>query len=280
MQRAAVPSLGKSIALPGLIVANDGEVLPRQSRQSPRIGPAVAAAPVPPVPPVSRTSNASARRNWFGANRTGIVLSIALHLVLMGLLGLRLADQAPPPEENFIIMDLVAQRAGQSAEPPLVRAESLPTPTAKPASSPKPQRKSAAAKKSAVSKPEPMAETQAQSPIAAPAPATSMPQGGDVQEQFPPAYLRTIARILNYRTVWPASEKRDGHRGTAIVNMQLARDGTVLAALLVRGTGYPLLDKEAVGVIRRVARFPPVPAEYRPDLQEFTIYQPVGFGPP
>lgn len=54
-----------------------------------------------------------------------------------------------------------------------------------------------------------------------------------------------------------------GNRGTATVAFSIDRSGRVISARLIRSSGNPGLDKEAVALVRRASPVPPPPANIK-----------------
>ncbi|MDO9501827.1 energy transducer TonB, partial [Falsiroseomonas sp.] len=93
--------------------------------------------------------------------------------------------------------------------------------------------------------------------------------------QLPAAYTAALVRILQRNLRYPPAARAQGIEGTATVRFVIARDGTVQASQLVRGTGSVLLDHEAMALIRRVSPLPRLPADF-PDAQA-VVLAPIGF---
>lgn len=66
---------------------------------------------------------------------------------------------------------------------------------------------------------------------------------------------RRIAGCLRY----PPRAARDHLEGTAVVRVQVAGDGRVLAAIILRTSGVADLDREAIAVWSRASPLPPPP---------------------
>jgi protein TonB len=94
---------------------------------------------------------------------------------------------------------------------------------------------------------------------------------------LPEAYFQRLSRLVRIELLYPRDAHRRGEQGLAVVRVSLTRDGTVLDASITQGTGFPALDREAVDVIRRIGRFPPIPGDLRPDVSAFVLDQPVSF---
>ncbi len=97
-------------------------------------------------------------------------------------------------------------------------------------------------------------------PAAAAAPAAG-PSGGPETgfTPLPPDYAAAVARILRRGLRYPPPARDQGIEGTAMVRFAIARDGTIIAAQLVRGSGSVLLDHEALALLRRVSPLPRLP---------------------
>uniref|UniRef100_UPI003F729DFA energy transducer TonB n=1 Tax=Falsiroseomonas sp. TaxID=2870721 RepID=UPI003F729DFA len=119
-------------------------------------------------------------------------------------------------------------------------------------------------------------------PAAAAGPATggqgaagASPGEGSGARQLPAAYAAALVRILQRNLRYPPSAREQGIEGTATLRFVIARDGTVQATQLVRGTGSALLDHEALALLRRVSPLPRLPADF-PDAQAIVL-APIGF---
>jgi protein TonB len=59
-----------------------------------------------------------------------------------------------------------------------------------------------------------------------------------------------------------------GIQGTLTVDFVIGRNGTLQSVQLLRGSGYKILDDEALGSIRKAAPYNPIPENYTiPDLR-------------
>ena len=63
------------------------------------------------------------------------------------------------------------------------------------------------------------------------------------------AHLRPLLR-------YPRSAERDGEQGVTLVAIGVDRQGIVRSARIVRGSGYPLLDGEALATVKRGSPLP------------------------
>jgi TonB family protein len=177
------------------------------------------------------------------------------------LLGMDLPRPAALPAAPPHAPRRVARAAHAAAPPPVAARDEAP----------------AAAAQQAAPAPLPAPVAGAEpAPAAAPA-AEAAPAGGGPAEAPPLLYLAEVSRLIRLRLDYPAQARQDRARGTALVHILLARDGTVLSVELVRGAGHPALDAEAREVVLRIRKFPELPAYYARGEQRFAIDQPIGF---
>lgn len=120
----------------------------------------------------------------------------------------------------------------------------------------------------------PVAAIPAEAP-AAPVEAAAAASGP--AEPPPLLYLAEVSRLIRLRLDYPAQARQDKARGTALVHILLARDGTVLSVEVVHGAGHPALDTEAREVVLRIHKFPELPEYYARGESRFAIDQPIGF---
>ncbi len=74
-----------------------------------------------------------------------------------------------------------------------------------------------------------------------------------------------IARVNRFwGNAFPTWAIAEGRGGVAIVEMALARDGSVASVRVVRPSGIPEFDRNLISAIRRAAPFEPLPAALRP----------------
>ncbi|HEV2131879.1 MAG TPA: TonB family protein [Longimicrobiaceae bacterium] len=194
----------------------------------------------------------------------GLLLSIGLHAAALWAFRAVPAGtgvQAPPVRQfNLIavpapreVPHLEVVRAEQPSEPPRQSAaEPAPAPSiAEPVIAPAP------AEPAAVLSPMPAPiantlETPAAPPPAAPASAARRAHG---------RYEQTVAQWVERQRSYPLAARQRRWEGTAIVRLRLAPDGSLVAAQLVRDTGFALLDQAALGMVRRAAPYPRLPEE-------------------
>jgi TonB family protein len=68
-----------------------------------------------------------------------------------------------------------------------------------------------------------------------------------------------IERVKQY----PPEARRQGIEGTTEVEFQVARDGSVTEVIVVRSSGFPVLDHASVDTIKRAAPLPVIPGTIR-----------------
>lgn len=181
------------------------------------------------------------------------------------------AEPAPPEEPS------AAPPTPQRAEPaPPHRKPKL----AKPLPAPRPSQAAT------VPSPEPQPAQVAAAPLPEPAPGTPGAGGGpaigigagqgakgagegavgDGPVGSPgDDYLERVRRWIQRFQHYPQEATQRKQEGTALLDVTLARDGTVLAVALERSSGYPLLDQAAIKAVLDASPVPPFPATYRPN---------------
>ena len=83
-----------------------------------------------------------------------------------------------------------------------------------------------------------------------------------------------LGRLKIYRR-YPRRAQSAGQEGVVHVAFTVDRRGAVLSARIARGSGYPLLDDEALATVRRASPLPPPPDEVSGDPVEVVV--PVDF---
>jgi len=82
------------------------------------------------------------------------------------------------------------------------------------------------------------------------------------------SYFASIKRKIELVWQYPYEAAAAGIQGELTVDFVIARSGKLESVDLVRGSGYKVLDDEAIRSIRMAAPFDPIPAEYKiPSLQ-------------
>ncbi|MCX7791506.1 MAG: energy transducer TonB [Chloroflexaceae bacterium] len=76
---------------------------------------------------------------------------------------------------------------------------------------------------------------------------------------LPENYLALVRARLQQELRFPIAAREQGLSGTAHIRFEIASDGQVSAVTLVRSSGQPSLDREALALPRRVSPLPPPP---------------------
>lgn len=228
-----------------------------------------------PLSPAGRDGGYAARGR-LGTRALSLLLTLALHLAVLGALVVRWQVTAAPihPAEPLTIEMLPL-----AAPPEPVReVPEGPRKTEQQARRPKEKRpdplpivrlKQAAATP-VTEQPEKQAEAtvpvpETTAPKALPAPPATRPSNN--AERTWEALL--LAHLEKYRRYPPAARSRR-QQGVALVRFRMSRAGRVLSAALVRTSGSPLLDQAAVDTLTRAQPLPRIPDD-RPDELDLTV---------
>lgn len=85
-------------------------------------------------------------------------------------------------------------------------------------------------------------------------------------------YETLVVSHLTNAKRYPERARRRGIEGDVVVDIELARDGSLARAKLVSLSNWEVLNAEVLEMVRRAAPFPPVPHNYRPGQRVgFTI---------
>lgn len=172
------------------------------------------------------------------------------------------APEQPPPVEP------PPDEPPPQPEPPIVPppnpAAALPEPSPPPPSAPKrpvplrsavrPPPRPAQANPSP---PAPQAPASSAAPAPAPLPASTAPPSPSAV----PGWLSELVGRLRRAKRYPDTARARDEQGAAAVTFTIDRSGHVLSARLVRSSGSPALDEEAVEMVRRADPLPPMPSE-------------------
>jgi pilus assembly protein CpaC len=92
-----------------------------------------------------------------------------------------------------------------------------------------------------------------------------------------PAYIRNYAQIIQKRILenlsYPALAKEAGFQGTVKLSLLLSHSGQLLDAVIKSSSGFNILDKNTLSVVKAIAVYPPFPASI--DKKELWIDIPV-----
>jgi protein TonB len=85
------------------------------------------------------------------------------------------------------------------------------------------------------------------------------------------AYKSQIRRKIERYRKYPPSARNNHIQGVATISFTLNRQGQVVAARLVKSSGFPILDDEAQALIQRVNPLPAFPKELEINTLELTV---------
>ncbi|MFN4353505.1 energy transducer TonB [Parvibaculum sp.] len=160
--------------------------------------------------------------------------------------------EGPPVEEP----EPVEEEAEPVPEPPLPQPAEVALP--EPVARPQPQREAAAPAAS----PLPPAQTTT-------APVNAAPSSAEVTSM--PSYRALVFAHLKRHQQYPRAAKRRQLESTVTVTFRVDRQGNVLSQSIVEGSGYEILDREALATIGRANPMPPVPPEISTDTVSLTV---------
>jgi protein TonB len=89
-------------------------------------------------------------------------------------------------------------------------------------------------------------------------------------------YGNLIALWVQKFKIYPEEAKSKELSGETVVRIRIDRGGNVRYYVLERSTGYPVLDRAAIDMIRRANPVPAVPNDY-PAGEQFEFLVPVEF---
>ena len=177
-----------------------------------------------------------------------IAVTVAIHVaVAVGLIaGVRVSTIKPPPslmvhitlDKPKVAKDIVPPPLMQKPSaivipPPEVVIQTLPTPIA--------------------AAPQPVVTPSPPPPVAAP-----QKEIGQAQESFEARLLSQLNRFKQY----PRAARQARIEGVVMLHFVMDADGKVLSAEIAKSSGRPLLDEEALALIRRAQPLPALPADF------------------
>lgn len=93
-----------------------------------------------------------------------------------------------------------------------------------------------------------------------PAPVVrSAPQSADDANRFLQSYIEKLRARIRARRVYPPPSIAQREEGNVLVSFDLVRDGTIRNIRMVKSSGYPLLDDNAVHLLQKISPFEPIP---------------------
>jgi protein TonB len=168
---------------------------------------------------------------------------------------------APPPAfaPAIVPVPAPAPRPPIHSVPPRPATHQRPVPAARPvppARAPETTREAPATPASPAS-PAPPALARAPDPVAA------------------ASWRSALVARLQAAKRYPEQAREAGEQGVALARFTIDRAGRVLSASLVRSSGFPALDEEAIALIHRAEPLPPLPADTAGSTVTLTV--PVSF---
>ncbi len=191
-----------------------------------------------------------ARRSGLGPDRlTGIAITVAIH-VLIAAMALSAVHVARPRMMQELSVQIAPERkvrAVQEALPP----PNLAVPAAVTVQPPeiiiRPQT------------PPPVAARLAQAPPMPPAPvAAPQAAAGETRD----SYLGRLLAQLNRFKQYPRAARQAHIEGIVLLHFVMDAKGGVQSVEIARSSGRPVLDAEALALVRRAQPLPPLPADY------------------
>jgi protein TonB len=146
-------------------------------------------------------------------------------------------QEAPPPEPEIV-------------EPPPPETPVVAAPIERPKPPPKPEAKR-------VEKKPPAPRTTAPARAQREAPAAAAPRAGSAVSASAAADWRSLVSAhLRSHQQYPSAARAQHEEGSVSVTFTVDRSGHVLSRHIVRSSGYPDLDQEALAVLQRAQPLP------------------------
>lgn len=186
------------------------------------------------------------------AHAAGIGVTIAAHLLVAAGLLFGLEVTRAPMAARPIYVDMVKVQTKPQTRPaapkfslpaqvvvppPMIEIAPPPAPSAITATPPRP--------------PAPLPAMPAPAPVETPA--------WNGQAGYYAGLLAWLERFKQY----PAAARAAHVEGQVFVHFVMTRDGVVQSAEIARSSGRPALDREALAMVQRAGRLPPMPAEMK-----------------
>lgn len=122
------------------------------------------------------------------------------------------------------------------------------------------------------------APTTVQKPVVTVPPPPPPPPPGPSQADLDAArrgYADKLARAIAQQKHYPHLARMRGWVGEALVDLKLDSKGALVESRIERSSGYEMLDKQALEMIKKAAPFPPPPEILQSSI--FNIQVPVSF---
>lgn len=84
-------------------------------------------------------------------------------------------------------------------------------------------------------------------------------------------YRQALLEAISQNKVYPLAARRRGLAGTIQVRFVVAADGSIGQIRIERSSGWRVLDRAAVGTLRRLGRFRPIPPQVGRSAWEFLV---------
>lgn len=171
-------------------------------------------------------------------------------------------DAAPPrpPSERAPGKEQVRSAQSQTRPPDIVRrvaiaegAEPLPAPTPLPVQTSAPS-------------PQPPA------PATTAPPAQTAPAAAAQASSAPREWRARLLAHLDQNKRYPAIAERQRQEGVVHIRFTMDRTGRVLSSSITRGSGRPMLDREALAMLQRAQPLPLPPADEPGDVIEIATH--------
>lgn len=88
-------------------------------------------------------------------------------------------------------------------------------------------------------------------------------------------YADRLARAIAAKKQYPRVAQMRGWQGEVLIDLKLDANGTVLATTILQSSGFEVLDKQALEMVKKAAPFPPPPEILKSSI--FNIQVPVSF---
>ena len=86
-----------------------------------------------------------------------------------------------------------------------------------------------------------------------------------------PSYTALVLAHLKRHQQYPRAAQRRNLTGEITVTFRVDKQGNVLSQTIVQGSGYEILDREALATIARANPMPPVPADISTATVSLTV---------
>lgn len=92
----------------------------------------------------------------------------------------------------------------------------------------------------------------------------------DTSESRYTSYFEALRSMIYHKWEYPEVAAREGQGGKLFVRFSILKDGTIEEVILLKSSGYPILDDAALSAIRLAAPFYPFPGGFG-SLERITI---------